>query len=96
MYLQLRSGSLACLCCQTFAFRGQPASLREPPMDGKDRTFSGENVMADQKSVFDGYTNVLLFCFFSYAHTVAPFYLHVTVFTKENVKHANKGELIYR
>ena len=88
---------MACLCCQTFAFRGQPASPREPAMDGKDRTLSGENVMADQSSVFDGYTNVLLLLlFFSYAHTVAPFYLHVTVFTKENVKHANKGELIYR
>ena len=47
----------------------------------------------NHSSVFDGYTNVLL-CFFFFA--VAPFYLHITVFTKEHVKHANKGELIYR
>ena len=58
----------------------------------KDRTLSGEKVKADQSSVFDGYTNVLLLFF----RAVAPFYLHVTVFTKEHVKHANKGELIYR
>ena len=58
----------------------------------KDRTLSGENVTADQSSVLDGYTNVLLLFF----RAVAPFYLHVTVFAKEHVKHANKGELIYR
>ena len=58
----------------------------------KDRTLSGENVLADQSPVFDGYTNVLLLFF----HAVAAFYLHVTVFTKEHEKHANKGELIYR
>ena len=32
-------------------------------------------------------------CFF---RAMAPFDLHVTVFTKEHVKHVNKGELIYR
>ena len=58
----------------------------------KDRTLSGENVSADQSPVFDGYTNVCC-CFF---RALAPFYLHVTVFTKEHVKHTNKGELIYR
>ena len=58
----------------------------------KERTLSGENVKADQSPVLDGYTNVLLLFF----RAVAPFYLHVTVFTKEHVKHANKGELIYR
>ena len=58
----------------------------------KDRTLSGEKVSADQALVFDGYTNVLLLFF----RALAPFYLHVTVFTKEHVKHENKGELIYR
>ena len=39
------------------------------------------------------YTNVFVVVFFvQWLH----FYLHVTVFTKEHVKHANKGELIYR
>ena len=33
-----------------------------------------------------------MFCCFFRAG--AEFYLHVTVFTKEHVKHANKGELI--
>ena len=33
--------------------------------------------------------------FFFFFRAVAPFYLHVTVFTKEHVKHANIGELIY-
>ena len=34
----------------------------------------------------------MFFLFFFRA--VAPFYLHVTVFTKEHAKHANKGELV--
>ena len=37
-----------------------------------------------------------MFVFLCFFRAVAPFYLHVTVFTKEHVKHANKGELIYR
>ena len=59
----------------------------------KDRTLSGENVLADQSSM--GQPSVVLF-FFLFFRAVAPFYLHVTVFTKEHVKHANKGELNYR
>ena len=38
-------------------------------------------------------TPMLCCCFF---RAVAQFYLHVTVFTKEHVKHANKGELNYK
>ena len=72
---------------------GYALSVLVPRFLCKDRTPSGENVKADQSSVFDGSTNVLLLLFF---RAVAPFYLHVTVFTKEHVKHANKGELIYR
>ena len=58
----------------------------------KDRTLSGENVQADQSPAWMG-APMFCCCFF---RAVAPFYLHVTVFTKEHVKHANKGELIYR
>ena len=39
---------------------------------------------------------VRMFRLISHQSSMAPFYLHVTVFTKEHVKHANKGELIHR